>query len=67
MDRTRYSRPVSSPADDAADLAARLERIKRLTERLVQTQSDSAEARAVAARIEREVDAARATLNIPKP
>jgi hypothetical protein len=52
--------------DDAADIAARLERIQKLTERLVHAQADSADARAVADRIKREVEAARASLKAPK-
>jgi hypothetical protein len=49
-------------SDDAADLAARLERIKKLTEQLVQTQADASEVRTVAERIKREVEAARTVL-----
>ena len=57
---------MSSEGDDAA-LAARLERIKRLTDELARAQADSADARRLADRIKREVDATREALKIPKP
>jgi hypothetical protein len=57
---------MSSRGGDAADLAARLEPIQKLTEQLVHAQADSADARAVAERIKREVEAARASLKVPK-
>ena len=49
---------------DSADpqLAARLERIKQLTDELARTQADSADAQRLAERIHREVDAARDSL-----
>jgi len=43
-------------------LAARLERIKRLTDELARTQADTADARLLADRIKREVDAAKEAL-----
>jgi hypothetical protein len=55
------------PTPDAVDLAARLERIHVLTEHLVHTQADSADARALAERIKGEVEAARASLNTVRP
>ena len=48
-------------AEDAADLENRLARIKELTERLGAAQA-SADVRALAERIQRDVDAARAAL-----
>jgi hypothetical protein len=50
---------------DAA-LAARLDRIKRLTDELARTQADSADAQQLAKRIKREVDATRDALRILK-
>jgi hypothetical protein len=50
---------------DAA-LAARLDRIKRLTDELARTQADSANAQQLAERIKREVDATRDALRILK-
>jgi hypothetical protein len=57
---------MSPDVDDAA-LAARLERIKKLTDELARAQADSADARQLADRIKREVDATREALKIPKP
>ena len=54
----------SVPAGDAADLTARLERIKHLTHELVHSQADSTAARELAVRIERELAAARNSLKI---
>ena len=51
---------------DHGALAARLERIKKLTDELARAQADSVEARELAARIKSEVDAARAALNTYK-
>ena len=45
------------PTPDAADLAARLERINAVTKRLVHTQADSTDARTLAERIKRKADA----------
>jgi hypothetical protein len=56
---------VAVETDDVA-LAARLERIKKLTDELARTQADSIDARQLAERIKREVDAARDALKIPK-
>jgi hypothetical protein len=54
-------------ADTAdAQLAARLERIKQLTEELARAQADSAEAQQLAERIRREVDATRDALKIQR-
>jgi hypothetical protein len=50
------------PFDDATELAARLDRIKRLSEQLSQTQSDTAEATKLAEDIQREATAARELL-----
>jgi ABC-type Fe3+-hydroxamate transport system substrate-binding protein len=50
--------------DDVA-LAARLERIKKLTDELARVQGESEAARELAKRIKREVDAARAALKNP--
>ena len=47
-----------------AQLSARLERIKQLTEELARTQADSVDAQQLADRIRREVDAARNALKI---
>jgi hypothetical protein len=47
-----------------AQLAARLERIKQLTDELARTQADSVDAQQLADRIRREVDAAREALKI---
>jgi hypothetical protein len=58
---------MSSAADGAADLAARLERVNALTEQLVRTQADSADARALADRIKSEIDGARAALKVLRP
>jgi hypothetical protein len=58
---------MSSPADDAADVAARLERVHTLTKQLVRSQADSAEARALADRIEREIADAHAALRVITP
>jgi hypothetical protein len=52
----------SRPPDEQTDLVARLNRIKKLTDELVQTQADSAEARALAERIKRELDRAKGAL-----
>ena len=49
---------------DSAELAARLERIKRLVADLLKVQTESSESHDLAARITREVDAARADLRI---
>lgn len=46
------------PFDDAAELAARLERIKRLSDLLNQRQADSAEASKLARDIQKEATAA---------
>jgi len=46
-------------------LAARLERIKKLTDELARVQGESEAARELAERIKREVDAARAALRTP--
>jgi hypothetical protein len=48
-----------------AGLAARLDRIKRLTDELARVQGESDTARELAERIKREVDAARAALKTP--
>ena len=58
---------MSSLAEDAADVATRLGRIKALCDRLVTEQANSTEARALAARICAEAEAARAALERPKP
>ena len=50
------------PFDDATELAARLERIKRLSEQLSRTQADSAEATKLAEDIRKEATAARELL-----
>jgi len=52
---------VARETDDVA-LAARLDRIKKLTDQLVKTQADSAEARKLAERIKREADQTRKSL-----
>jgi hypothetical protein len=57
---------MATRVDEAAEIAARLERIQKLTDQLVHAQADSADARAVAERIKREVEAARASLKITK-
>jgi phage shock protein A len=57
---------MAADTDDAA-LADRLARIKKLTDDLARTQADSMEARQLAERIKREVDATREALKIPKP
>jgi hypothetical protein len=57
---------MSVESDDVA-LAARLERIKKLTDELARTQADSVAARYLAERIKREVDAASDALRLPKP
>ena len=51
-------------ADEYADVAllARLERIKKLADDLARTQADSVDAKLLADRIKREVDAAKAAL-----
>jgi hypothetical protein len=48
-------------------LAARLERIKKMTDELLRVQNDSANARQLAERISREIEAARASLKSSKP
>ena len=48
-----------------AGLAARLDRIKQLTDELARVQGESQAAREMAERIKREVDAARAALKAP--
>jgi hypothetical protein len=53
-------------ASTDAQLSARLERIKRLTDELARTQADSADAQQLADRIRREVDAARNALKIER-
>jgi hypothetical protein len=55
---------MSSPDRDADDVATRLQRIQTLIDRLRHLQADSAEARELANRIQREVDVARAGLKI---
>jgi hypothetical protein len=52
--------------DLATELAARLDRIKSLTEQLVRVQDSSATAKELAARIQREVDATREAMRIHK-
>jgi phage shock protein A len=52
------ARRVSANEIDAG-LAARLDRIKKLTDELARTQADSVDARQLADRIKREVDATR--------
>jgi hypothetical protein len=53
------------PADETdAGLAARLDRIKKLTDELARVQAESAAARELVERIKREVDAAGAALKI---
>jgi hypothetical protein len=52
------------PSKDAADLVARLERIKKLTAELSRTRIDSAKAKALAKRIERDIVAA---IDLRKP
>jgi hypothetical protein len=50
------------PFDDATELAARLDRIKRLSEQLSKTQADTAEATKLANDIQKEATAARELL-----
>jgi hypothetical protein len=57
---------MSADTDDAL-LAARLDRIKKLTDELARAQADSVEARELAERIRREVEATRDALRLPKP
>jgi hypothetical protein len=57
---------MAGTVDDVA-LAARLERIKTLTDELARTQADSAGAQQLAERIKREVDATREALKLPRP
>jgi len=64
--RNRAADGGSGVTDDAA-LAGRLDRIKKLTDELALTQADSADARELAERIKREVDAAREALQLHKP
>jgi len=56
---------VARETDDVA-LAMRLDRIKKLTDQLVKTQADSAEARKLAERIKREADQTRKSLKTPR-
>ncbi len=56
---------MARETDDVA-LAARLDRIKKLTDQLVKTQADSAEARKLAERIKREADQTRKSLKPPR-
>ena len=54
------------PADETdAGLAARLDRIKKLTDDLARVQGESEAARELVDRIKREVAAARAALKVP--
>jgi len=53
-----------TPDTPDAALAARLERIKRLTDELLRVQGESSAARELADRIKREVEAARDSLKI---
>jgi hypothetical protein len=55
---------VTAEEDDLG-LAARLDRIKRLTDDLARVQGESGDARQLAERITRELDAARKSLKIP--
>ena len=64
--RDRAADTGSGATDDAA-LAGRLDRIKKLTDELALTQADSVDARELAERIKREVDAAREALQLHKP
>jgi hypothetical protein len=59
------SRLMAADTPDA-QLAARLERIKQLTEELARAQADSAEAQQLADRIRGEVNAARGALKIQR-
>jgi len=61
-----HSSVMAGTVDDVA-LAARLERIKTLTDELARTQADSAGAQQLAERIKREVDATREALKLPGP
>ena len=51
-----------APQRDAIELAARLDRIRKLTDELQKKQSDSEQQRLLAARIRGEVDQARKSL-----
>jgi hypothetical protein len=55
-----------SPETPDVALAARLERIKKLTDELVRVQGESSAARELADRIGREVEAARDSLKTTK-
>ena len=53
--------------DTDPELAARLDRIKRLSDELIRVQDACQEAKAIATRIQAEVEKTRAALKIPKP
>ena len=53
------------PEEQDAELAARLDRIKKLTEDLIRVQDACDEAKEIAVRIKREVDATRDRLKTP--
>jgi hypothetical protein len=56
---------VADETDPA--LTVRLDRIKKLTDELIRVQDTCDEAKDIAAKIQREVDSARAALKFPKP